>query len=159
MKKLSRKKLLLYKILAVIIVLFLVSFLRYYGGTKLFYANNGSIFEIAKIAFWAVLVYGLIEFLIPKFGEQDNIFFGKLAAIVAVPILVVIFMLIFPQGFTLSALSVALAVIIAQILEYHLAKIQPNCTSILVVTLLFLIFLVCFIIFTYHPLGGILFRR
>ena len=159
MKKLSWKKLLLYKVLAVIVILFLVSFLRYCGGTKLFCASNGSIFEIAKIAFWAVLIYGFIEFLIPSFGEQDNIFFSKLTAIVSVPILVTILMLIFPQGFTLSALAVALSVIIAQILEYYLARVQPNCISILVITLLFLIFLICFIIFAYHPLGGVLFNK
>ena len=159
MNKLSGKQLFFYKIIAVLAVLFLVGFLRYCGGAKLFCAQSGSIFDVAKITFWAMIIYGLFEFLIPGFSEQDNIFFAKLAAIVSAPILVVILMAVFPAGFTLAILAVAISVIIAQILEIFLSRKEPNCAMILVTTLLFLIFLVCFIIFSYHPLGGFLFKR
>lgn len=156
---LSRKKLFLYKIVSIIALLFFIVFLRYCGGVKLFCAQNGSIFEIAKITFWAMLIYGFFEFLIPGFADRDNIFFGKLAAIVSAPILAAIFLLIFPQGFTLVALAIILSVIIAQIIEWLFTKTQPNCALILVTVVLFLIFFVCFIVFSYHPLGNFLFRK
>ncbi|MFA4880098.1 MAG: hypothetical protein WC650_00540 [Candidatus Doudnabacteria bacterium] len=159
MNKLSKKQLLFYKIIAVIAVLFLVGFLRYAGGLKLFCAQDGSIFEIAKVVFWAMIIYGLLEFLIPGFAERDNIFFGKLAGIVSATILTAVFIMITPSGFTTVFLSVAIAVIIAQFLEQFLSTKEPNCSVILVTTLLFLFFLVSFIIFSYHPLGGFLFER
>ncbi len=159
METLSRKKLLFYKIASTLALLFLISFLRYCSAVQLFCAQNGSIFEIIKVVFWAMLVYGFFEFLIPGFADQENIFFGKLVAIVAAPILVTILLLIFPAGFTLSLIAVAIGVVIAQILEYLVSKRQPNCALILIVTLLFVIFLVCFIVFTYHPLNFFLFRK
>ncbi len=159
MNKLSKKQLLFYKIVAIIAVLFLVGFLRYAGGLKLFSAQNGSIFEIAKIVFWAMVIYGLLEFLIPGFAERDNVFFGKLAGIVSATILTAIFLMIVPNGFVTVFLSVAIAVIIAQLLEQFLSTKEPNCTTILIITLLFLFLLVSFIIFSYHPLGGFLFKK
>lgn len=159
MNKLSKKQLLFYKIIAVIAVLFLVGFLRYAGGIKLFCAQDGSIFEIAKVVFWAMIIYGLLEFLIPGFAERDNIFFGKLAGIVSATILTAVFIMITPSGFTTVFLSVAIAVIIAQFLEQFLSAKEPNCSVILATTLLFLFFLVSFIIFSYHPLEGFLFKR
>lgn len=159
MNKLSLKKLLLYKVIAVVILLFLISFLRYCSSVKLFCGQNSSIFEITKIVFWAVLIYGFIEFLIPDFGSQDNIFFAKLTSVVAAPVLVAILLAILPAGFTMSLIAVTLAVIITQVAEGFLVRVQPNCVAISVVTLLFLIFLVCFIVFSYHPLGGVLFRK
>lgn len=159
METLARRKLLLYKIVSTLALLFLVAFLRYCGSVKLFCAQDGSIFEIIKIAFWATLIYGFFEFLIPGFADQENIFFGKLVSIVCTPILITILLLIFPSGFTLSLLAVAIGIVIAQIIEYLVAKMQPNCALILIVTLLFIIFLVCFIVFSYHPLSFFLFRK
>lgn len=159
MNKSFKKKWFFYKILAVAVVMFFVAFLRYCSIAKLFCAQSGSIFEIAKIAFWAMFAYGLLEFLIPSFAEQDNIFFAKLTAIVLIPFLITIFILILPDNFWGSLLAVGLTIIISQIAEMLLVRVQPNCISILIVTLLFLIFFVSFIIFTYHPLGGVVFKK
>lgn len=159
MKKILKKKWLLYKILGVIIILFFVAFLRYCTAVQLFCSQNGSIFEITKVVFWAMLIYGLLEFLLPGFAEQDNIFFAKLTAIVAAPVLAAILLAILPNAFTMSIIAVLAAIVIATIAEILLARVQPNCPAILIVTLLFLILLVCFIVFTYYPLGGLLFRK
>lgn len=158
MPRLTIKQLALYKIVAVLTILFLIAFLRYSTGISLFFAQNNSIFEIAKIVFWAMIIYGLFEFLIPGFAEQENIFFGKLVSIVIAPILTVILLTFFPLGFTMVFFAIILSVITATLLEQYLAVKEPNCAGILITTFLFLFLFICFIIFTYYPLSGFIFK-
>lgn len=158
MPRLTTRQLVLYKIVAILAILFLIAFLRYSAGISLFFAQNNSIFEIAKVVFWAVIIYGLFEFLIPGFAEQENIFFAKLVGIVIAPILTIILLVFFPLGFTMVFFGITLSIITATAVEQYLATKEPNCAGILVTTFLFLFLFISFIVFTYHPLSGFIFK-
>lgn len=101
--------------------------------TAIFFPVNESIWEHQKLLFTSVIFYGIIDYIIlTKFKIKYNNFFISLfvSAITIIPIFLCMYLPLYykmgPKMF-LNIGIMALAIIISQVISYHILKTKKDC--------------------------------
>lgn len=126
--------------------------------TAIFFPVNESIWEHQKLIFTSVIFYGIIDYIIlTKFKIKYNNFFISLfvSAITIIPIFLCLYLPFYykigPKMF-LNIGIMALAIIISQIISYHILKTKDDCHIGNIVSIILII--ISYIVFgylTYNP--------
>lgn len=132
--------------------------------TAIFFPVNESIWEHQKLIFTSVIMYGLIDYIIlTKFNIKFNNFFISLfvSAFTIVPIFLCLYLPLFYKIGPKMVLNIGMmlvAIIISQVISYHILKYKKNCYYGNIAS--FILIIVCYIIFaylTYNPIKEELF--
>ena len=128
----------------------------YWRPMALISAVNESTWEHLKLAFWPMLIFGIIEFFI--YGKRTkNFFFGKTFALYLTPVLISVtfwaYTRVIKDALIWDILDFALCVIIGYIVSYYISvsKKYFRVWKILSV-IFFIIILAAFCLLTYYPI-------
>ena len=131
--------------------------------TAIFFPVNESIWEHMKLLFSAVIMYGIIDYIIlQKFKIKYNNFFTSLflSALAIIPIYLIMFLPVYykiGENMVITIGIMAIAIILSQVISYYILK-QNDCDKINIISLILII--VSYIIFaylTYYPIKNELF--
>ena len=131
--------------------------------TAIFFPVNESIWEHMKLLFSAVIMYGIIDYIIlQKFKIKYNNFFTSLfvSALAIIPIYLIIFLPIYyktGENMIIAITIMAISIIISQIISYYILK-QEHLDKLNIISLILII--VSYIVFaylTYYPIKNELF--
>lgn len=122
----------------------------------IFSAVNESYWEHIKIAFWPVLLLGIIEFI---FGGYNQLSFitAKTIALYSIPVSMIAFVFIYKHFakkniLILDILSFLMSVSLAQIISsLILTQLDANLWTVILSGLFFIILVVSFVLFTLRP--------
>lgn len=131
--------------------------------TSIFFPVNESIWEHMKLLFSAVVLYGIIDYIIlKKFKINYNNFFSSLliSGITIIPIYLTMFL---PFYYTIGknmAITIGImliAIIISQVISYYILKAQNYHKLNILSLILIIISYIAFAYLTYFPLKNELF--
>ena len=131
--------------------------------TAIFFPVNESIWEHMKLLFSAVVMYGIIDYIIlQKFKIKYNNFFINLfiCALTIIPIYLIIFLPIYykiGQNMIITISIMLISIIISQVISYYILK-SKDFDKLNIISLILII--VCYIVFaylTYYPIKTELF--
>ena len=131
--------------------------------TAIFFPVNESIWEHMKMLFSAVVMYGIIDYIIlQKFKVKYNNFFTNLfiSGISIIPIYLIMFLPVYykiGENMVITIGIMLIAIIISQVISYYILKAK-DCDKLNIVALILII--VSYIVFaylTYYPLKNELF--
>ena len=131
--------------------------------TTIFFPVNESIWEHMKLLFSAVVIYGIIDYIIlQKFKIKYSNFFTNLliTGIAIIPIYLIMFLPVYykiGENMVITIGIMAIAIIISQVISYNILKAN-DCDKLNIVSLILII--ISYIVFaylTYYPLKNELF--
>lgn len=152
------------------IIIFLLCFLTHFGYdvfknsiTSIFFPVNESIWEHMKMLYTAIILNGLIEFLIiKKFKVKSNNFLLSLfvSSAISIPIFLVLYLPFYykigPKMF-LNIAILLLTIILVEIVAYYIQKRNNIKLNNIVPIILIIIIYVVFGYLTYHPIENEIF--
>lgn len=131
--------------------------------TAIFFPVNESIWEHMKLLFSAVIMYGIIDYIIlQKFNIKYNNFFTALfvSATAIIPIYLIMFLPVYykiGENMVITIGIMLLAIIISQVISYYILKAK-DCDKLNIIS--FILIIVSYIVFaylTYYPIKNELF--
>jgi len=131
--------------------------------TAIFFPVNESIWEHMKMLFSAVIMYGIIDYIIlQKFKIKYNNFFTSLfiCAITIIPIYLIMFLPVYykiGENMVITIGIMAIAIVFSQVISYQILKAK-DCNKLNIICLILII--VSYIIFaylTYYPIKNEIF--
>lgn len=147
-------------ILAIIIGTLLHFTYEWSGNDKIigaFSATNESIWEHLKLAFFPMLLFGIIEYFIVRKFVNNYIEAKTIGIFSAIAFIVIFFYtytgIIGRNFFIIDILTFVFSIIIGEIIAYKLTirdNESTNLSKILSLGIL-LVLIICFIVFTYNP--------
>jgi len=126
--------------------------------STIFFPVNESIWEHMKLLFSAVVMYGIIDYIIlQKFKIKYNNFFTSLftSAIIIIPIYLIMFLPIYykiGENMIITISIMALAIIISQIISYHILKCKDLDKLNILSLILIITSYIVFAYLTYYPI-------
>ena len=131
--------------------------------TAIFFPVNESIWEHMKLLFSAVVMYGIIDYIIlQKFKVKYNNFFTSLfvSAIAIIPIYLIMFLPIYYKIGKNMAITIGImliAIIISQVISYYVLKAKDFDKLNIISLILIIVSYIVFAYLTYYPIKTELF--
>ena len=131
--------------------------------TAIFFPVNESIWEHMKLLFSAVVMYGIIDYVIlQKFKVKYNNFFTNLfvSGIAIIPIYLIMFLPVYYKIGENMAITIGImliAIIISQVISYYILKTKDLDKLNIISLILIIITYIVFAYLTYYPLKNELF--
>lgn len=131
--------------------------------TAIFFPINESIWEHMKLLFSAVVMYGIIDYIIlQKFKIKYNNFFTNLfvSGISIIPIYLIMFLPIYykiGENMVITIGIMLIAIIISQVISYYILKAKDFDKINIISLILIIITYILFAYLTYYPLKNELF--
>ncbi len=131
--------------------------------TSIFFPVNESIWEHMKLLFSAVVMYGIIDYIIlQKFKIKYNNFFTNLfvTGISIIPIYLIMFLPIYykiGENMVITIGIMLISIIISQVISYYILKAKDFDKLNIIYLILIIITYIVFAYLTYYPLKNELF--
>ena len=131
--------------------------------TAIFFPVNESIWEHMKLLFSAVVIYGIIDYIIlQKFKVKYNNFFTNLfvTGIAIIPIYLLMFLPIYykiGENMVITIGIMLIAIIISQVISYYILKANDLDKLNIISLILIIMTYIVFAYLTYYPIKNELF--
>jgi hypothetical protein len=131
--------------------------------TAIFFPVNESIWEHMKLLFSAIVMYGIIDYIIlQKFKVKYNNFFTNLfvTALSIIPIYLIMFLPIYykiGENMVITIGIMLIAIIISQVISYYILKANDLDKLNIISLILIIMTYIVFAYLTYYPLRNELF--
>ena len=131
--------------------------------TAIFFPVNESIWEHQKLIFTSVIMYGIIDYIIlQKFKIKYNNFFTSLfvSAFTIIPIFLTLYLPLYHKIGPKMSLNIGImliAIIISQVISYHILKAKNFSTINIISLILIIISYIILAYLTYNPIKDELF--
>ena len=133
------------------------------GITAIFFPVNESIWEHMKLLFSAVVMYGIIDYIIlQKFKIKYNNFFTNLfvTGIAIIPIYLIMFLPVYykiGENMVITIGIMLVSIIISQVISYYILKAKDFDKLNIISLILIIISYIVFAYLTYYPVKNELF--
>ena len=131
--------------------------------TAIFFPVNESIWEHMKLLFSAVVMYGIIDYIIlQKFKVKYNNFFTNLfvTGIAIIPIYLIMFLPVYykiGENMVITIGIMLIAIIISQVISYYILKANDLDKLNIISLILIIMTYIVFAYLTYYPIKAELF--
>jgi hypothetical protein len=156
------RRLLAYELIGALFIIILGTMIHFtfkWSGNNplvaVFSADNESVWEHLKLAFWPTLLYALIEF-VPMRRKSNNFVFAKTAEvylmIALIPTIFYTYTALMSENLAIDIGSFMVVAIIGQLFSYKLLTIRQFPRWVTWVSLAFFVLLMLlFVVFTFYP--------